>query len=206
MMNWKQIDRDSRKQRQGEYSEWKQEIADTCFNQCVYCAINEGLWGGIDHYHIDHFRPHSIDRFKELINTITNLYYSCPICNRFKSNDWPNDPDDLDIACYPDPSDHDYSELFGFDPTNFSINGKNEAAKYIIIRLYLNRPQLIYERREQLLKLRAITLVDEVKQLNSKLENVILLRKSTNLLADIANHLHLREKVIPYKLVDIRKQ
>ena len=78
-MNWKQIDNSKRIQHKGLYSNWKQQISEECYNQCVYCSIHENPWGGIDHYHIDHFRPQS--KFKALKNTITNLYYACPICN-----------------------------------------------------------------------------------------------------------------------------
>ena len=113
-MQWKKIDKTLRVQKAGVYSDWKQQISDDCYNQCVYCSIHENPWGGIDHYHIEHFRPQS--KFEDQTNIITNLYLACPVCNRFKSDDWPNEPTDLNILCYPDPSDYDYSELFQFDP------------------------------------------------------------------------------------------
>jgi 5-methylcytosine-specific restriction endonuclease McrA len=103
-MNWKLITKDAKNQPvSGVYSDWKELVAQECFYQCVYCAIHEAQFGGIDHYHIDHYRPKSIAEFKHLENNIGNLFYACPICNRFKSNDWPGEPD-LNTPTYPDPS------------------------------------------------------------------------------------------------------
>ena len=124
-MNWKQIDRESRIQNEGVYSEWKQQISNDCYNQCVYCSIHEMPWGGIDHYHIDHFRPQS--KFEDLVNIITNLYHCCPICNKFKSNDWKNEPNDLDRICYPDPSDYNYTDLFNLDTSLVCTSHKSFA-------------------------------------------------------------------------------
>lgn len=205
-MNWKQIENAMRVQPgAGTYSDWKQQIADDCYKQCVYCAINESPWGGIDHYHIDHFRPKSIEEFKVLLNIITNLYYACPICNRFKQDDWPNEPNDLDKICYPDPAEHDYSSLFSMDTETFTLKGLYVASVYLVNRLYLNRPQLVYERREFFLKSKAQALIDETRQMLEKTDDIELLRKSSLLLADMGNHLINRDKIRPYKLVEIRK-
>ena len=77
-MNWNKIDNKIRKQpKTGEYSDWKQQIADDCFNKCVYCSIHESPWGGIDHFHIEHFRPKS--KFDKLKNIIQNLFHCCPV-------------------------------------------------------------------------------------------------------------------------------
>ena len=104
-MNWKLVNKDPTTQpKRGTYSDWKEQIAQECYNQCVYCSIHESQFGGINNFHIDHFRPKSI--FKNLENDICNLFYSCPICNRFKSDDWPNEPN-LDTISYPDPSNID---------------------------------------------------------------------------------------------------
>src|SRR5579872_1587365 len=164
-MNWKQITNGLRIQPdEGEYPDWKEQIAKDCFYQCVYCSINEANWGGIDHYHIDHFRPKSNPEFEHLRNDITNLFYACPVCNRFKSDDWPGEPD-LNTATYPDPSAVDIGTLVDFDEFSFKISGKYVSARYLIWRLYLNRPQLIYERRESTLRQKELDLFNEVKEL-----------------------------------------
>jgi hypothetical protein len=205
-MNWRQIENATRVQpSHGDYTDWKQQIADDCFRQCVYCAINEGPWGGIDHYHIDHFRPKSIEEFKALLNIITNLYYSCPICNRFKQDDWPNEPDDLNKMCYPDPSEHNYSDLFSMDENNYTITGLYVASRYLVNRLYLNRPQLVYERREFSLKNKAESSMQATKDLIQKSTDLEIIKKASLLLIAMHNHLLQRDKIRPYKLVEIRK-
>lgn len=202
-MQWVKIDRLIRVQNQGVYTDWKQQISDDCSKQCVYCSINEGLWGGIDHYHIDHFRPKS--KFGHLENTITNLYHACPICNRFKSDDWPDEPNDLNLKCYPDPSDHDYKDLFELDTKNYLLVGRYTSSAYLVNRLYLNRPQLVYERREHLLKIKAEALVSEAKKLLELSEDITLIKKLSLLLSDLIQHLQTRSNIPPYKLIEIRK-
>lgn len=202
-MNWKQIDRDKRIQHEGIYSDWKQQISNDCYNQCVYCSIHEMPWGGIDHYHIDHFRPQS--KFEGLVNIITNLYHCCPICNKFKSNDWKNEPNDLNTICYPDPSDYNYTELFNLDTSSFTLEGKYLASSYLINRLYLNRPQLVYERREHFLNLRYKLIIKETEKLILKCEDNDLKNETIKTLISISQFMLSRAKVPPYKLEEIKK-
>lgn len=202
-MNWRKIDRNSRVQNEGVYSDWKQQISDDCFNQCVYCSIGEQPWGGIDHYHIEHFKPKS--KFAELENIITNLYHACPICNRFKSDDWPNETGDLDKICYPDPSDFDYNDLFVQSASDFKLSGKNIASNYIINRLYLNRPQLIFERREAKLSAKADNLMNETSELIKNGIAPELLTEFALLSIEMHSHLSKRREIVPYRLSDIRK-
>ncbi|MFD0940909.1 HNH endonuclease [Pedobacter boryungensis] len=186
----------------GSYSDWKVQISEECFKQCIYCTINEVNWGGIDHYHIDHYRPKSI--FKDLENDICNLFYACPVCNRFKSDDWPNEPD-LNLPSYPDPSLTDFSTLFEYDETAYQLNGRNISAKYIINRLYLNRPQLIYERREAFLKNKELDLFNNIVELAKELSDADLLKQTFETLGKLRNHLAKRDWIRPYKLAEIRK-
>lgn len=202
-MNWRKIDNQKRVQNDGVYNDWKQQISDDCFNQCVYCSIHEQPWGGIDHYHIEHYKPKS--KFVDLENKITNLYHACPICNRFKSDDWPCDADDLNKICYPDPGLIDYKELFYPLTKDYLLRGKNVASNYIINRLYLNRPQLIFERRESILKERGNELIDELSKLVNELNDITLFREFATITCDIHKHLIARDKIVPYRLSDIRK-
>lgn len=205
-MNWYLIKKDKDKQpKSGTYSDWKEQIAEECFFQCIYCAINEAQFGGIDHYHIEHYKPKSIDRFKTLENDIMNLFYACPICNRFKSNDWPNDANDLDLVCYPDPSIHNYEDLFEVDDETFQILGVYVSTKYMTTRLYLNRPQLIYERREAFLKEKGNHLRNEIKEMMNHINDFDLLKKAYDLSDKLLDHIKKRDKIRPYKLAEIRK-
>ncbi len=207
-MNWRLIIKDRSTQPEtGSYSDWKEQIARECYYQCIYCSINEAQFGGIDHYHIEHYKPKSIDRFKDLEDDICNLFYSCPICNRFKSNDWPNDADDLEVVCYPDPSVHNYSELFRVNQDNYKVEGTYLSTRYMAERLYLNRPQLIYERRETVLKDREEKVTKALDNLLNRLEadNFDLLKESSKAIIDLNKTILKRSSIRPYKLAEIRK-
>lgn len=208
-MNWKLIIKNPAKQPKiGTYPDWKEQIAEECYYQCIYCSINESQFGGIDHFHIEHYKPKSIARFKSLENDILNLFYACPICNRFKSNDWPNDSIDLNLICYPDPSQYDYSTLFSLDKKTFKLSGKYISSSYITQRLFLNRAQLIYERREQILNERASKVKKELEML-SKVEVILKNPQSSQSLIEAFLNLiditEKRKKIRPYKLKEIRK-
>lgn len=208
-MNWKLILKDKANQpKEGTYSDWKEQIAKECFFQCIYCSINEMQFGGIDHYHIEHYKPKSIEKFKDLENDICNLFYSCPICNRFKSNDWPNDADDLNTICYPDPSQYDYSNLFDVCPNDYKVSGKYVSTVYMTERLYLNRPQLLYERREYFLKLREEKITKTIDSLQNKInqsDHFFLLKEILSAVIELNKTIQKRSKIRPYKLSEIRK-
>ena len=204
--NYKQAKKDKKNQPdKGVYTDWKEQIAKECHYQCVYCAIHENQWGGIDHYHIDHFRPKSHAQFRKLENDILNLFYSCPVCNRFKSDDWPAEPD-LNVISYPDPSLVDYNTIFDFDASNYILIGTNISSNYLIERLFLNRAQLVYERKEEALKRKELDLTNEINQLVQKINDIELAKKTIQVITDVKNHLNKREKIRPYKLAEIRKK
>jgi len=207
-MNWKLVNKDPAHQpNSGTYSDWKEQIAKECYNQCVYCAIHEAQFGGIDHYHIDHFKPRS--KFPQHEHDILNLFYACPICNRFKSDDWPGDPD-LNAVSYIDPSRINYSELFEVRD-NFEIEGKFTSSRYILIRLYLNRVQLIFERRETTRRNQEIKLREEVNTLLALVGDTDAQFALTyhKLVLEVYNNLlnleHKKMEIRPYQLADIRK-
>lgn len=210
-MNWRLVIKDPKKQPvMGTYSDWKEQIAEECYFQCVYCSIHEAQFGGANNYHIDHFRPKSLPQFKSLENNILNLFYACPICNRFKSNDWPAEPN-LDVVSYPDPSQTDYSVLFRMNK-NFEIEGNYTASKYLVWRLFLNRAQLILERREEIKVSNATalmkdlsTLIDQVGEIDSK-EAFEALKEIDSIKTNIQELSERRRKIRPYELKDIRKK
>jgi 5-methylcytosine-specific restriction endonuclease McrA len=207
-MNWKLISKNQKNQpTSGTYSDWKEQIAKECFYQCVYCSIHEAQFGGIDHYHIDHFRPKS--KFPAHKEDILNLFYACPVCNRFKSDDWPGEPD-LNTTTYIDPSKINYSELFDLK-TDFEIVGNYTASRYIILRLYLNRSQLIFERRESLQRIQEIVLRESINALIIKIgefDTKYALEALMSIMGIYSNLLTLEQKkreIRPYQLVDIRR-
>lgn len=208
-MKWKKINKDSKKQPQkGKYNDWKELIAQEGFNQCVYCAIHENLMGGIRNFHVEHYRPKSI--FKELENDYLNLFYSCPICNTFKNNDWPNEPIvNNTIASYPNPSEVDYNDLFDIDSSRGFIEGKNVAAKYMQEKMFLNRPQLITQRRVSILCSRGEKEIEKTKQSLDKIRDDTQYRKYSRILIELMTELDkLKNKLreIPhYTTIDITK-
>lgn len=180
--------------------------------QCVYCALKDNVLGGIDHYHVEHYKPKGDSRFKHLINEYRNLFYSCPICNRFKGNDWPANPvKNHSKPAYPNPSVVDYNDIFDVDIETGEIKGNYSASKYMEERLYLNRPHLLLERKRAFLNKICKDLVSNFDKLSNELatiknqEAVKLLedlgRKSTNL-----TKLFLQLEEIPsYESNDIRR-
>lgn len=208
-MNWKLIQKDvARKPQKGTYQDWKQQIAEEGYNQCVYCAIHESAMGGIRNFHVEHYHPKSL--FKEEENDYLNLFYACPICNTFKSNDWPGEPDkDNSVAAYPNPSQVDYSTLFDIDVSRGLIKGKNVAATYIQEKLFLNRPQLIILRRRDFLTQIAKIKVDEIRKTLESVKDNDLYRKYSEILIDLCIEFHtllLKLNEIPhYKMEDVKR-
>lgn len=144
-MNWFLIDKSRTQQPAGTYRDWKGVLREEGRKQCVYCAIHEANFGGMRNFHVEHYRPKS--RFDGLKNNIANLFYSCGICNSFKGSDWPNDPsDEYTVAAYPDPSICDYSEILDVNDEAV-VQSEVVAGRYLIERLFLNRPQLILARK-----------------------------------------------------------
>lgn len=147
-MRWKRVPKEKASQpTTGKYSDWKPILAEEGFHQCVYCALHDATFGQRN-FHVEHYKPKSLSKFKHLENDIKNLFYACPVCNVFKSNSWPRAPKkDHSVEAYPDPSKHDYNDLFDVAESNGEITGKFPASKFLVVRLHLNRKQLVTERR-----------------------------------------------------------
>lgn len=216
-MNWKRIPKENTQQPlSGTYKEWKSILADEGFHQCVYCSISEANFGGIRNFHVEHYKPKGNIRFSKLENVISNLFYSCAICNCFKSDDWPDDPNsELNIACYPDPSVVDYSNIFDIDVNTGLLDGKNVAARYILYKLFLNRPQLIINRREELIerKYNQITrkahsqielLILSIQ--NGELESCSLLMEIHLALKDLEDIFHAKNLSTPYTEEQVQRK
>jgi hypothetical protein len=195
-MKWFRIPKEaSLKPKAGsQYSDWKEDLSIEGKNQCVYCAININSYGGIRNFHVEHYRPKSKDKFPELENEFSNLFFACSICNCFKGDDWPNEPsNELDNKAFPDPSKIDYSDFLFYD-TQFLVDSNYITGKYIVQKLFLNRPQLILERKSFHLhevlrieseKLKEITLQLKVQEdSNPIIDTLITIIETTILLIE----------------------
>ncbi len=147
-MRWKRVSKEKASQpTTGKYSDWKHLLAEEGFHQCVYCALHDATFGERN-FHVEHYKPKSRSKFKHLENDIKNLFYSCPVCNVFKSDSWPRAPKkDHSVEAFPDPSKCDYNELFEINVITKEVTGKFIVSKYLITKLHLNRAQLITERK-----------------------------------------------------------
>lgn len=207
-MRWKRVPANRVQPTQGSYSDWKTEIANDCWQQCVYCAISETVYGGIDNFHIDHFRP--LSTFDDLTNVITNLFLACAICNRFKSNDWPaDDVEDHSLPSYPDPSAFDYNDLFEIDLVTYLVSGRFPATVYLTEKLYLNRPQLLIERRSFFLKERIDQIHESIRRLlalirQGDVPEALLTRLIAGLI-DLSKLMRAAELARPYEREDVRR-
>lgn len=147
-MNWPQISKGKFPEVGGPGSpEWKTALAVEANHQCVYCAVRDNALGGIRMFHVEHYRPKS--QFPRLEYDYGNMFYSCPVCNSYKGDDWPAEPaSDHSLGAYPCPSDVDYNSLFWENPATFEVEGKYAASRYLVVRLHLNRVHLQQQRRE----------------------------------------------------------
>jgi hypothetical protein len=146
-MKWKRIPKENAVQPEGKYSDWKHLLAEEGFHQCVYCALHDATFGERN-FHVEHYKPKSNYRFKHLEHDIRNLFYACPVCNVFKGSSWPRAPrKDHSVESFPNPSKFDYCDLFDVIESTGQLRGKYVASKFLVVKLHLNREQLIVERR-----------------------------------------------------------
>lgn len=203
---WHRVDKSkSSPPKSGTYSDWKPLLADEANHQCVYCAIRESSFGGLRNFHVEHYRPKK--KFPALINEFSNLFFACAICNTFKGDDWPRDPEsNHGVPSYPNPAEIHYSELFQIDRRFGRVTGQFVAAVYIEERLYLNRPQLIAERRTEFL-------YQKIQELENRIERLAgepgvsadFLRELLGIRRDISAVYKSQKNAIPYKDAEVKK-
>jgi len=211
-MYWFKIDKASTTIPQsGTYHEWKPLLAKEAKNQCVYCAIHEGSFGGERNFHVEHFKPKS--RFRSHINNYYNLFYACAICNTFKGDEWPGTPGhNLSQIGFINPSVVDYSRIFQSNATSSRLVSRHKAARYMIEQLYLNRPQLILERRmvnaeRTLIKeqARVEKSVQDWREAGAPSSASHLIQQAVSLLSDINRILVSIRRTAPYTPQDVRR-
>ena len=91
------------------------------------------------------------------------------------------------------------------NPKNFILTGKNVAANYIIERLYLNRPQLIFERRENKIMQDEAELRRNIMGIIKAVGDSELTDRTITILNKLADLHIIRRTLRPYKLIEIRK-
>lgn len=204
-MKWRRVDKSATAQpTAGRYSDWKSILAKEASNLCVYCCISDAHFGGIRNFHVEHYRPKK--KFPKLEHVITNLFYSCSICNVFKGDDWPNEPagNDFNYVHYPDPSMVDYAGLFRVDVNSARVSGENVAARYLVEKLYLNRAQMIRNRKLLLLADQLIILKDQLNDA-AKIAELEECRRVADLLGKIAELFHGLWTASPYEASEIQR-
>lgn len=197
-----------------KYSDWKSEIAEEGKHQCVYCCIKEKSFGGIRNFHIEHFKPKS--KFKKDEHDFMNLFYACSICNCFKGDDWPSIPiDENNIISYPNPSKVDYNNIFDVNWTDGEVQGKDIVASYMIEKIYLNRPQLILERKQVFILSEVWRIIENIQNqkedLYSRLGNdkekvISFLRRIDEVIKTLLELIKFEGDVIPYKISQIKRK
>jgi hypothetical protein len=208
MFKWRIIPKHLRKEEpapRGTYKDWKALLAEEGEHRCVYCAIPDSRLGGVYCFHVEHFEPKS--KAPARINDWSNLFYSCPICNVFKGNDWPSRESPV---AYADPSLVDYETLFLRRPGGI-IEGQTPAAGYMLERLYLNRPQLVLEREEAELRSRLAEAREILRLLApiAKAHGQTATRKLMDCYEQLSSTSAIAENLwftTPYEAADVRRE
>ena len=129
------------------YRSYKIPLSKDFYRRCGYCNDYDFWSGGPSSYHIDHFAPKS--KFKQLENKYSNLVYSCPYCNRYKSDDWLSDSAYISIINnegYIDPCDYSFDSSLSRKISG-EIIYENEVGRYMYLKmkLFLKRHSIIYK-------------------------------------------------------------
>jgi len=176
------------------YQDYRPYLRDDFLRHCAYCTGHEDEMGGQEHFEIDHHRPMSMPRFRDLINEYSNLYYSCHGCNKrgAKGSNWPSD--DLYEAGFRffDPVAENAYKVHLREALSSRLLKKTNVGEYSIRILRLNRTGLVNLRRGRR-RMRA-TLWKELTRLLRALEKTKRLGGEPS--SEIRNRLELvREKL-----------
>lgn len=126
-----------------DYHSYKRYLEDDFKHHCAYCNMRDE-WIMPLSYQIDHFIPRKAFEDagrNDLDNDYNNLMYSCPICNRLKSNAFEGEIPEEGISnpLFYNPVDIDYNTVFERDELG-RICSNDKLGKMMIKRLQLYRP------------------------------------------------------------------
>ena len=129
------------------YRDYKADLRLDFKSRCGYCDDSDEYFGGSHGFQIDHFAPKS--RFPELELEYQNLIYSCPFCNRAKSDKWVGDDSSRpnNGTCgFVDPCEPEYDDHLTRDATG-KIIALTKLGDYILknLNLQLIRHQHIWQ-------------------------------------------------------------
>ncbi len=136
---------------ESNYRQYKQLLREDFDCRCAYCLLHEGdtYGGGFHNFQIDHFRPRT--KFRELINTYSNLYYSCRWCNRAKDETWPSDEEQQRGFAFVDPCVEDlYTTHSKLNPNTGKLTARSKPGEYTIREIRLNRRMFKKLRKERI--------------------------------------------------------
>jgi hypothetical protein len=108
---------------------------------CGYCGVSEIDVG--NPLEIDHYQP----RVADGANDLDNLVYTCPACNRYKSDYWPG-KDAPEAVQLLNPN-QDPRELHMAETISGRLVGLTPRGWFHIGRLHLNRPLLVAFRQQR---------------------------------------------------------
>lgn len=146
-----------------DYHDYKEYLKADFKNRCAYCNMHDE-WIMPLPFQIDHFIPRA--KFekagrKDLDNDYRNLMYSCPVCNRLKSDAFDGEipANKISNPYFHNPVDIDYNTIFTRDEKG-RIQSEDELGRDMIKRLQLYRPtkQMAW-------------FLDELKQVYDEIEN-----------------------------------
>lgn len=125
----------------------KKQLAKDFVNRCAYCDDLDSIAGGYKTYPVEHFAPK--EKFPQLEFQYDNLLYSCPYCNRSKSDDWPSSNPNINVVDnkgYVDPCNKEYYLHLDRDEKTGNIIYKTTLGEYMYnkMHLYLRRHAIIY--------------------------------------------------------------
>jgi hypothetical protein len=132
--------RSNHPKKENNYRKYYDLIREDFSECCAYCLIHEILGGGKENYELDHYRPKSL--FSHLINDFLNIYYSCHVCNLYKSDSWPSSDLERLGYCFVDPCNDDFSKHFSESNDGRWLPITN-AGRYTEKKIRLNRVHLI---------------------------------------------------------------
>lgn len=126
-----------------DYHRYKKYLKVDFKNRCAYCNMHDG-WVMPLPFQIDHFIPRAEYEKAgrtDLENDYRNLMYTCPVCNRLKSDAFEGKISDHEIRnpLFYNPVDVDYNTVFTRDEKG-RIQSADELGKDMIKRLQLYRP------------------------------------------------------------------
>lgn len=162
--------------------ELKQKLREDFNYKCAYCYDHDAYNGGPNNFHIEHFAPKS--KFNEHEFSFNNLLYSCPYCNRAKSNKWISQSADIShdgLKGFVNPCTDDYDKHLSRD-SNCRIIPLTELGQYMHkeLKLYLIRHEINYM-LDRIVHFREL--------IKTKLESEVLEKKDREDLKNLLNEL-----------------